>query len=273
MNQLATALVLSLAGAPAAQAMPGEFATGASVARQLSSIKADALVLRASVAAAKPAPAPAPTPAQYAVRGMDVSHYQGAIQWDKVAGQGLSFVYMKATEGDDTSDDAFQANWEGASAAGLSKGAYHFYNLCGTGAAQADWFIKTVPVEVGALPPAIDLEASKACKKLPTKKALQKELAAFVAKVQAAYGKVPVLYVNSNIYDRYFAGEAADNPFWISDTDSAPALSDQRDWAIWQHTFKGQVAGISGRVDLDVFSGNSRQLAALSGSGTMLASR
>lgn len=59
----------------------------------------------------------------------------------------------------------------------------------------------------------------------------------------------------------------------MSDIAAAPALSDQRDWTIWQHTFKGRVAGVSGPVDLDVFNGTSQQLAALSGSGTMVASR
>src|SRR5258708_27467339 len=123
-----------------------------------------------------------------------------------VKGGGLSFVYIKATEGDSSVDDQFTRNWQGAAAAGLAKGAYHFYDFCKPGAPQAANFIRAVPAEPGNLPPTVDIEQSRDCAKMPTKAAFQKNLKAFLAKVEAAYGRQPLLYVNDSIYMQYLSG-------------------------------------------------------------------
>ncbi len=207
----------------------------------------------------------------YPVRGIDISHYEGAIDWAKVKTDGLSFVYVKATEGADGVDDTFATNWAGAKSAGLARGAYHFYNFCKTGSEQAANFIKTVPVDDGALPPTIDLEQSDDCKTMPDKAAFRKDLADFVQKVQAAYGHLPVLYVNYAIYDAYFKGEADSNKLWIADVKhEAPAMPGDARWTMWQYGWHGAVAGIRGEVDLDVFNGTPRMLASLTLPGGVL---
>src|SRR5262249_18412599 len=100
----------------------------------------------------------------YNVIGVDVSNYQGDIDWPALAGSNVVFAYIKATEGGDFRDKRFQLNWEGAKRAGLARGAYHFFTQCRSGVEQAKNFIATVPREPGALPPAIDAEHMGPCR-------------------------------------------------------------------------------------------------------------
>ena len=92
------------------------------------------------------------------VHGVDVSHYQGEIDWPVLAGQNIQFAFVKATEGSIYTDETFEANWAGAQAAGLRVGAYHFFSYDSDGLSQAENYIATVPVLPGALPPVIDVE-------------------------------------------------------------------------------------------------------------------
>jgi lysozyme len=212
-----------------------------------------------------------PNVSAYLVRGVDISHYQGDVDWRTVGADGLSFVYIKATEGGDGVDDKFAANWEGARTAGLARGAYHFYNFCKTGAEQAANFVKAVPADPDALPATIDLEESGDCKKMPAKAAFRKNLAAFVTKIRAAYGRAPVLYINYAIYDLYFKGENDSYKLWIADINhAAPSLPDNAPWTMWQYGWHGSVAGIQGEVDLDVLNGTTQTLASLEGPGDVM---
>lgn len=241
------------AAAQGQKAIPQQPLEGVMGASERSKVSTESLLEAAAI----------PNVSAYLVRGIDISHYQGSIDWSKVATDGLSFVYMKATEGADGVDDRFADNWKGAASTGLKRGAYHFYNFCKGGSAQAAQFIKTVPADVDALPPTIDLEESGSCKKMPSKAAFRKDLAAFVADVKAAYGHTPILYVNYSIYDLYFKGENDAFRLWIADIKhEAPALPDNASWTMWQYDWHGQAAGI-GEVDLDVFNGTPEMLAAL----------
>ncbi|MEG2750009.1 MAG: GH25 family lysozyme, partial [Acinetobacter sp.] len=94
----------------------------------------------------------------YPIKGFDVSHHQGVIDWKKISPQQYQFVYLKATEGGDYQDDQFQNYWMEARERGMHVGAYHFYRLCRDGKIQAQNFIETVPNKSNALPPVIDLE-------------------------------------------------------------------------------------------------------------------
>ena len=209
-----------------------------------------------------------PDVAAYSVRGFDISHYQHTVDWSLVKTAGQSFVYMKATEGVDGVDETFTANWAGAKSAGLRRGAYHFYNFCKPGAAQAAQFVKNVPADPDALPPTVDLEASGDCRKMPAKAAFRKSFKSFVAGLQAAYGKLPVIYVNTNIYAKYFEGENDAYKIWIADIKhAAPAVPG---WTMWQYGWHGTVPGIAGDVDLDVFNGTPEMLAALNDDGSVL---
>jgi len=267
-------LVVGLAGASRAQDLPGS----AGLEEGLDAI-------RARTEALKTAPAPLPrreyahrighstTPAQtaevpdvsaYPVRCVDVSHFEGPINWPQARASGTLFAFMKATEGTTFVDDTFAANWSSAAAAGVRRGAYHFYDFCATGSAQADHFMATVPRDAGALPMVIDLEASEDCAKMPAKAAFLKDLAAFVGKVRSAYGRAPILYINLDIYNQYLAGVAPDYRLWIADpSHSSPQMPAGLDWTFWQYSWHGRVPGIAVETDLDVFDADSAALARL----------
>jgi lysozyme len=94
----------------------------------------------------------------YPVRGVDVSNHQVAVNWPMVASDKIAFAYLKATEGGDFKDQRFAENWKKAAAAGLLRGAYHFFTFRTPGKAQAENFMAAVPRDPSALPPAVDLE-------------------------------------------------------------------------------------------------------------------
>jgi lysozyme len=217
-----------------------------------------------------------PNISAYPVHGIDVSHHDGDIQWAQVKAAGISFAFIKATEGADFVDPDFQANWQGASGAAVAKGAYHFYNFCKTGAVQAANFIKTVPREDGVLPMVIDLEASEDCApaQMPAKPVFLKDFAAFVSSVTAAYGAAPILYVNLVIYDQYLSGAASGFKLWIADpAHTSPHMPAGESWTFWQYGWHGSVAGIAAgtEVDLDVFNGDAQALARLAQPQSFLA--
>src|SRR4051812_27558928 len=88
-----------------------------------------------------------PSERRYPHQGVDVSHHQGHIAWAKLPRQGVDFAYIKATEGADHVDRRFSTNWRSAHRAGIRRGAYHFFRLCGSGRAQASNFVRTVPFD------------------------------------------------------------------------------------------------------------------------------
>ncbi|MDP2891841.1 MAG: GH25 family lysozyme [Bacillota bacterium] len=195
---------------------------------------------------------------KYSVKGIDVSHYQMNISWQKAAGSGIRFVFIKASEGSTNKDASFQQNWEGAKDAGLIRGAYHYFTLASAGKMQAANFISCVPLESGCLPPVIDLEEMGADEQI-----FRSELDDFISAVESRFGQKPILYVVYPVYDRYIRGYYDDYPIWIRDMAFPPRLSDGRGWLFWQYCDRGRVEGISTFVDLDVFSGSSNELEAL----------
>jgi len=193
----------------------------------------------------------APDRDRYPVRGIDVSHHQGAIDWPRVARDDVAFVYMKATEGGDHRDRAFARNWREARAAGLAVGAYHFFTFCRPGADQAKNFLAVVPVEPDALPPAVDLEFGGNCGKTPDAKTMRAELDAFLAPVERAYGRPVVLYVTTEFLAAY-ADALPPRALWRRSILREP--DDSAPWRLWQYHNRGRVEGIVGPVDLNVLA-------------------
>lgn len=192
-----------------------------------------------------------PDRARYPLRGIDVSHHQGAIDWRKVAGDDVRFAYLKVSEGGDHRDRRFEENWREARAAGLAVGAYHFFTFCRTGAEQARNFIAAVPVESDALPPAIDLEFGGNCGRRPDAATMRRELDAMLASLEAAYGKPALLYVTPEFFDAY--GKALPTrALWRRSILHAP--DSRSTWTLWQYHNRARVAGIAGPVDLNVFA-------------------
>jgi len=201
-----------------------------------------------------------PSTSSYPVRGVDVSGYQGTVDWPVLAGQGIQFAFVKATEGSTFVDDRFGANLAGANAAGLRVGAYHFFSFESPGATQADNVIRTVPAHDLSLPMVVDLESygEFGVNPAPTED-VRRELGVLLDRLSAAYGRRPVVYATAESYDRYLAGAFPDVDIWIRDTWREPALSDGRAWTFWQFSDRHRLAGYAGQepfIDLDVFAGS-----------------
>jgi len=203
----------------------------------------------------------------YPIRGIDISHHQDIIDWDILTREGLSFVFMKATEGGDHKDTKFKRNWQRAGDIGLVRGAYHFFTFCKPGHEQALNFIESVPVETNTLPPAIDLEFSGNCKARPSKEEVQYEIEVFAKLIEQRYGKTPVIYTTNDSYKAFLEGEDLPYPIWIRDIYSKPSLPDGARWDFWQYTHQGRIHGINGFVDLNVYNGSEEEFNTFISSG------
>lgn len=181
--------------------------------------------------------------------GIDVSSYQRDIDWEQVAGDGYVFAYIKATEGSGFTDTHFRLNWDGARAAGITVGAYHYFTLCSPGAEQAASFLAAAPPDDTALPPALDLEFDGACEERPEAVDAQAEINAFTHAVEKAWGRRMVIYSSSEWRDHYGLPVADSRPDWLYSDRGRPS---PEDWAVWQLRFDGTVSGIEDPVDIDV---------------------
>lgn len=201
-----------------------------------------------------------PSSRTFPVWGVDVSHHQGAIAWDRVAGDGVDFAYIKATEGGDFTDRRFAENWRAAGAAGIARGAYHFFTFCRPGIEQAAHVIAIVPKEAGALPLAIDLEFGGNCAPGPNRLDIETELAIFEAAVGAHYGQTSVIYATREFYEDRLAGAVLDNPLWLRSLLRQPSYARQP-WTFWQYHNRGRVDGVTGPVDRNVFYASEAEFA------------
>ncbi len=246
---LALAILLVM---PAAIARPGGTADGA---------------MGSSGDAARWAPGRilAPRAGTTVVRGIDVSHWQGTIDWARVAASGVRFAFLKATDDVDYTDPTFLANRAAARANGIEVGAYHFARpdaSPGDARREAKYFVKVVQPRAGDLLPVLDLETSKGLDQA----GVTRWAHTWVAEVRALTGVTPLVYTSPYGWiartgdTRLLARDGA--PLWIAHWGvSAPTVPagdwDGRGWEIWQRTSTGHVPGISGNVDLDQLAGTS----------------
>ena len=207
-----------------------------------------------------------PSQKRYPVRGIDVSHHQGHVAWFEVSLNDIQFAYIKATEGTDYRDFEFLYNWTVAPKYRIARGAYHFFNFCTSGKAQAQNFLAVVPDDPDALPPALDLEFSGNCRRRPTLAQFKREVTAFMREIAHRFPRPPVLYVSREVYKRYLDGHRQEYPphlLWIENVVSEPSLKPCSEWTFWQYGALGHVPGVKGPADLNVFCGTPEQLAAL----------
>jgi len=206
--------------------------------------------------------------AQYEVRGIDVSAYQGTVDWPTIARQDIDFAYVKATEGSSFVDRQFEANLRGAREAGLLVGAYHFFSFESSGRSQAAHLLATVPDDEGMLPVAIDVEYYGSFHAHPPDPAgVRTELTALVEALRER-GTEPVVYATRSAYDRYIADGFPDTPIWIRSVIVPPTMSDGRAWTFWQYSNRDRLDGYDGAeefVDMNVFHGDLDDLRALRG--------
>ena len=197
-------------------------------------------------------------PYGHQVHGIDISRWQGNIDWNRVRGSGISFAFIKSTEGADHIDPNFRRYWYEAAQARIPRGAYHYYYFCRTGAQQAEWFIRNVPREIGSLPPVLDIEwtHSKTCPRRPSAGEVKREASIFLDIVGRHYGQRPIIYTTVDFYRDNQMGDMRAE-FWLRSVADHPRVRypGQR-WAFWQYTGTGIVPGIQGNVDLNAFAGS-----------------
>ena len=199
-----------------------------------------------------PAATSTPTPRARRVRGVDVSHHQGDIDWERVRRDRIEFAYLKATEGSTFTDPRFASYARAAARAGLRVGGYHYYSLCSPGAAQAEHFARVLgAAQAPSLPPAIDLELLGNCSDPPPRDDLLREVRAFMNIVERRTGQSIVVYAYPEFESRYRIATALERRQWVRRIGSAPPT---RDWWIWQRDDRATIDGISAPADLNVMA-------------------
>lgn len=194
-------------------------------------------------------------PSLYQIHGIDISLHQGKINWNvlskNLSGEpSIDFVFIKASEGRTRIDPTFKVNWEGASKAGLIKGAYHYLLPNKSGIDQAKLFLKTASFEKGDLLPVCDIEITGGA----SKETMLKNLGEFLTTITEETGKMPIIYSSRTFYEKYLAGKFEDYPLWIAHF-HVPELEMNGSWKIWQHSDRGKLKGIQHSVDFNVFNG------------------
>ncbi len=214
---------------------------------------------------ATPTPTPIPTPFFPVTEGIDVSHWQGTIDWPSVAASGKRFAYMKASEGTTLVDTTYAGNRAQAKALGLSVGAYHFArpgSNPGDAVAEADHFLAMSQLVAGDLLPVLDLEVTGGL--APAE--LQEWVKSYLGRIYERTGVRGVIYTSpsfwrNNMADTTWFAANGYRTLWVAHWTSGPVPSvpagnwGGTGWTFWQYTSNGSVPGITGRVDLNRFNG------------------
>lgn len=198
---------------------------------------------------------------KYEIRGVDVSEYQGEVDWDRIKDQGISFAFIKATEGSKSKDKYFDRNFEKIKNMDMLLGVYHFFSFETEGEQQAQNYINTVGYvenDDSIFIPIIDVEYYSYYKKAkPYKEWVIKELQTMLDDLENTYRIKPMIYTTMEFYADYIDGNFSGYDIWIRDIVTKPSL-ENRDWKFWQYTGKGKLDGYSGEekfIDLNVFNG------------------
>ncbi|MDE6983133.1 MAG: glycoside hydrolase family 25 protein [Lachnospiraceae bacterium] len=203
----------------------------------------------------------------YEVRGVDVSHYQGTIDWEVLSRQNLDFAFIKATEGSTHVDDRFQDNWQAAGQTHLYLGAYHFFSFDSEGDRQAASFIETVGNLDGKLAPVIDVEFYGTKWSNPPDRAdVVENLRAMLDVLEQQYQMKPIIYTTYTVYNSYIKGEFEEYPLWVRSVYCPPTVFFGNKWSFWQYMDTAMLDGYAGDqkyIDMNVFRGTREELEAL----------
>jgi lysozyme len=193
------------------------------------------------------------------VQGIDISKYQGDVDWRRVSRSGIRFAYLKVSEGGDHVDDRFYQNWAATAAAGIPRGVYHFMYWCRTASEQAVWFTQAVPQDPTQLPPVLDVEwnhASTTCPQQTTPEDARAKIQKMLEIMEYHTGKRPIIYTDIAFHRDVLEGHFPGYQFWLRSVAAEPHQRfEDRPWTFWQYTATGRVPGISGDVDKNAFQG------------------
>lgn len=195
-------------------------------------------------------------------RGIDVSKWQGTINWDAVSGSGVRFAFIRVSDGVRHRDDFFARNWREARRVGVLRGAYQFFRPAQDVAAQANIMIEALRADGGELAPVIDVEAADGRSPAQIAAAVRR----WIELVGAATGRTPIIYTGPYFWrDQVGNANLGGNPLWIAHYGPRCPLTPEEvwpRWTFWQFTDRGRVPGISGGVDTNYFNGSLEDLRA-----------
>ncbi len=198
-------------------------------------------------------------PGGYDIHGIDISHYQGDIDWERLRRDGvidscpIRFVMIKATEGADKVDENFEHNFHTAREYGFTRGAYHFYSTQSPAINQAQAFISKVRLERGDLPPVLDVEKKP---KEQSRDDFRRDVLTWLLMVERHYGVKPIIYTYHKFKLEYLDDSLFNQfPYWIAHY-YVDSLEYRGPWKFWQHTDAGRLPGIDGDVDFNVYNGS-----------------
>ena len=197
-------------------------------------------------------------PTGYEIRGIDISHYQGRINWSKLQNAVIEkcpirFVVIKATEGSTQVDEMFKENFEQAREYGFIRGAYHFWSNRSSARDQAAWFLQKVHLREGDLPPVLDVEHKPDDMSVED---FQREILTWLHIVEDKYHVKPIIYTYYRFKTSYLGTPVFDDyPYWIAHY-YVDKVEYEGDWKFWQHTDAGRLPGIKGYVDFDLYNGS-----------------
>ena len=188
--------------------------------------------------------------------GIDVSQYQGTIDWDNVEAIEeqfeLKFVIVRATAGSNKIDLKFKKNWKNLTESMYIQGAYHYYRPDENSTDQANNFIKNVKLRKGHLPPILDIEKMP---KWQSMDKLKEGLQNWLTIVEKHYGIKPIIYTGEKYYEDFLQEDFPNYQFWIANYNPWKEKIED-DYLMWQFTEKAKLHGIDELVDVNVFNGN-----------------
>ncbi len=188
--------------------------------------------------------------------GLDVSHYQGTIDWNQVEhymNNKISFVYVKATEGGTIKDEYYERNIQHAKEKGILVGSYHYFTTRSSAEVQFENFKQSVNKGSQDLIPVVDIEECEHW----TPEMFHMQFQIFLNELETYYGQKPIIYTMSFFYNLYLADHYTGYKIFVAQYgEGKPVLRDGNEWKIWQFTHTGRVDGIRGYVDVNLINPN-----------------
>lgn len=201
-------------------------------------------------------------PEGYEIHGIDISHYQGKIDWEQlknamIKGCPVRFVIIKSTEGSSRLDENFRENFNQARDFGFIRGVYHFWSNKSTAREQAYYFLDQVHLADGDLPPVLDIEHKPADKSVED---FQRDVLTWLHIVEDKYHAKPIIYTYYKFKEQYLSAPVFDDyPYWIAHY-YVDKVQYKGKWKFWQHTDVGKLPGIKGYVDFNIYNGSYYEL-------------
>lgn len=201
-------------------------------------------------------------PEGYEIHGIDISHYQGKIDWEQlknamIKGCPVRFVIIKSTEGSSRLDENFRENFNQARDFGFIRGVYHFWSNKSTARGQAYYFLDQVHLTDGDLPPVLDIEHKPADKSVED---FQRDVLTWLHIVEDKYHVKPIIYTYYKFKEQYLSAPVfEDYPYWIAHY-YVDKVQYKGKWKFWQHTDVGKLPGIKGYVDFNIYNGSYYEL-------------